>query len=450
MSFIQQVTASSQVRSSNAVTDIENHTGKENRATYNHKNEDIDTSLSHLNVDIDLHNRRDLLENHYADTIQKHNENKNNKSEARRWDLDKYLETFEGKTVNRMGKKTTNARWSTATQISYFGSKDSLNPVLEALEEAGASPEEVREAYASGYKDYVQQHNEKFWTLPIYHSDIHFDETTPHGHDAIVVKGHTEKGRASDSINNALGEMYGYQSIDPDTGKERKGFAHNQANMVRYREENDKIIFDSIGSKLEALGKAHGLDVKFEFIRTGQTDSDDYREYKKKKDFESEVEETEQQLGFRSKAQAEISKKNVARKRELDGREKDLTLKESALGVREGSVYTREKELEEKEKALAAKEHAIREKARKLQQIESITRGAMSAMVKDSSTFMYDVLQTKDITSFTIAQYRNAVEVAQSESKFHKRPIYNKATFEEEQQKAESRRIIVEDHGPDL
>lgn len=343
MSETQQITVSSQLKSANAVTDIENHSGKKNRETYAHKNDDIDQSKSHLNAEFDFFDRRELLEEHYKDTIEKHNGNKNNKSEAKRWDLDKYLESFEGKTVKRMGKETKNARWSTASQISYFGGKDSLNPVLEALEDAGATPEEIRAAYLSGYEEYVQQHNEKFKTLPIYHSDVHFDETTFHGHDAIVVMGHTEKGRASDSINNALGEMYGYQ----------KTFAGNQENMARYREENDGIMFDAIGSKLEALGASHGIDFEFEFIRTGQTESDSYQDYKKKMDYQSadeELQEKEQGLEFRSKAQKSISEKNRDRKRELDTRENALSARESDLAIREASVIAREKEEREREK----------------------------------------------------------------------------------------------------
>jgi len=350
MGATQEITVSSQLKSANAVSDIENHSGLKNREKYRHKNPDIDTTKSHLNAEFDLFDRMELLGNHYQEIIEKHN--KNNNSAARKWDLEKYLATFEGKTVKRMGKETQNARWATATQVSYFGGKDSLNPVLEALEDAGASPEEIREAYLSGYEEYVQRHNETFPTLPIYHSDVHFDETTPHGHDAIVVMGHTAKGRPSDSINNALGEMYGYKS----------GFKGNQENMARYREENDGIMFDAIGSKLEALGSAYGMDFEFEFIRTGQTESHSYEDYKIKKDFESqaeELQETEQQLEFRSKAQKKISEKNRDRKRELDARENALNARESDLGLREGSVIAREREIREKEQEVAARENKV-------------------------------------------------------------------------------------------
>lgn len=342
MTEVQQITVSSQLKSANAVTDIENHSGKKNRETYAHKNDDIDQTKSHLNAEFDFYDRRDLLGEHYKNTIEKHNENKNNKSEARRWDLDKYLETFEGKTVKRMGKETKNARWSTASQISYFGGKDSLNPVLEVLEDVGATPEEIRSAYLSGYEEYVQRHNEKFTTLPIYHSDVHFDETTPHGHDAIVVMGHTEKGRASDSINNALGEMYGY----------KKTFAGNQENMARYREENDGIMFEAIGSKLEALGATYGIDFEFEFLRTGQMESYSYEDYKKKMDYQNKDEELQEiekiQMG-RSKAQGKMSKDNASRKRELDAREKALSARESDVAIREASVIASQKEQQERE-----------------------------------------------------------------------------------------------------
>lgn len=412
MSLVQQITVSSQVKSANAVTDVDNHSGKENREKYAHENPDIDKTKSKYNVELDFYDRLELLEEHYEETIQKHNENKNNKTEEKKWTLEKYLETFESKTVMRGGKETKNARSATASQISYFGGKDSLNPVLKALVKAGASQEDVRNAYASGYNEYVQQHNEKFYTLPIYHSDIHFDETTPHGHDAMVVKGHTEKGRASDSINNALGELYGYAPDMPDGKggtKKKDGFKHNQKNMARYREENDHIMFDAIGSKLEALGEAHGLNFKFEFLRTGETSSFGYREYKQRQAFENqaeglsekegkltekeaELDEKEEELEGvqefqenRSKAQKDAVAKNRERSRELDKREEAINSQGSVLTLRERSVEEKERELEEKANALAASQLALAKKMERIANLESAVVDVSSAILSYSN-----------------------------------------------------------------
>ena len=381
---IYKITASSQLKSANAKTDIANHSGKENREKYAHKNPDIDPTKSKHNVELDFYNDRELLAAHYHDKIEKRN--KTNNSAARRWDLDKCLASFEGKEVNLNSKKTKNVRWATASQISYFGGKDSLGDVLKLLEGAGASPEAIREAYSSGYEEYVKGHNEKFTTLPIYHSDIHFDETTPHGHDAIVVMGHTAKGQASDSINNALGELYGYPT-------DWKG---KQANMVRYRTENDAIMFGAIGSKLEALGEAHGLDFKFEFLRTGETGSKTMQDYKMNREYDrieglllgkneelkekaDELQEVEQEQDIRTKAQKGISQKNKERKRELDAREKDLNGFAGDLLDKDAAVLAREKALKEKEEELKKKEQHINS-------VELAVRDVVVAAIGYSST----------------------------------------------------------------
>lgn len=451
MGETQKITVSSQLKSANAVSDIENHSGKKNRETYAHKNPDIDQSKSDLNAEFDFYDRKELLENHYQETIEKHN--KNNNSEARRWDLEKYLETFEGRTVKRMGKETKNARWSTASQISYFGGKDSLNPVLEALEDAGATQEEICEAYLSGYEEYVQKHNEKFTTLPIYHSDVHFDETTPHGHDAIVVLGHTEKGRASDSINNALGEMYGYKA----------GFKGNQENMARYREENDKVMFDAISSKLEALGSAHGIDFEFEFFRTGQTDSDTYEIYKIKMDFENqaeELQETEKDLVMRSKAQKKNTEKSKETNRLLNERENNLNLQQSNLAMREGSVIAREKELEEKEQEVIKREAELNRKVidvaekeqrimRNIGKFESVINASAMAVFKDDSKYenWYKRIETQGV--FSVAPDKLSDSLADSISRAQQgrrvRPMGDKNFINQQIARQEA-----EDDGPEL
>lgn len=353
MSEAVEVTVSSQLKSANTKSEIENHSGKKNRGRFEHANEDIDKTRSHLNVEFDVHDREELLREHYAKTIEKHN--KHNNSAARRWDLEKYLATFEGKKVKSAGKETANERWATASQISYFGSKDSLNPVLDALKDAGASQEEIVEAYASGYGDYIERHNETFKTLQIYHSDVHFDETTPHGHDALVVLGHTEKGRASDSINNALAEHYGSYP---------KNFKGRQENMKRYRDDNDEILFNAIAPKLEELAEQYGFDIEFQPIRTGQEGSLSYEDYKRKKDYETreeELEERERAVEFTTKAQKKNSQKIRERNRELNERQRDLDDREDDFNSRQASLIAKEKELEEREKKLALIKKATEE-----------------------------------------------------------------------------------------
>lgn len=316
MAEIIQITTSSQIKSADTKSEIANHNGKENRAKYNHKNEDIDTSMSHLNAEFDFYDRDELLEKHYREKIDKHN--KNNNSAKRRWDsVDDFLKTFEGKKVKINGQETDNERWATMSQISYFGGKDTLGEVIEELKDLGVDYERICETYAEGYKNYVKAHNERFTTLPIYHSDVHFDETTPHGHDAIVVMGHTAKGNPSDSFNNALGEIYGYP----------KNFEGKRKNIERYREENDELIFKSIAPKIAKLAKDNGLNIDFEAIRTGEEGSLGMEEFKIVKDLERQEEELKEKRERNAKKNAELK---IA-ERNLKDREKAIADKERAF-----------------------------------------------------------------------------------------------------------------------
>lgn len=306
------LTASSQLKSADAKSDIANHSGKENRMKFKQKNEDIDPTRTHLNVALDVLDREELLEKHYREKIDNHN--KHNRGPSRRWDtMDDFLKTFEGKKVKIAGKETENERWATMCQITYVGNKDTMGfrtdenalvgEVWHALMEAGVSEEEIRNAYVEGYKTYVQKHNEKFSTLPIYHSDIHFDETTPHGHDAIVVMGHTASGKPSDSFNNALGEHYGY--AEDMAGKKR--------NLEQYRKDNDSLASVSIARKLKEVAVAHNVDITFSFERTGQTFSMDMHNYKlRMKEFEEKQADLDKQQEIINK----ILKENNERMRE--------------------------------------------------------------------------------------------------------------------------------------
>lgn len=360
------ITVSSQLKSANTEKDIELHSGKKNRGKFKHANEDIDRTRSHLNVEFDLLSRDELLEKHYGEKIAKHN--KNNNSESRRWDMEKFLATFEGKKVKVKGKETNNERWATASQISYFGGKDTLNPVLDALREAGASEQEIINVYASGYREYIERHNERFPTLPIYHSDIHFDETTPHGHDAIVVMGHTEKGNPSDSINNALGELYGYP----------KNFEDRRANMERYRAENDMLMFDSIAPKLESLASDYGLDIKFEPIRTGHEDSLSVEEYKHKKELEK------QENDFREYT-FNISMLLEEKENKLHERERELNDKQADLEQIEASQIAIDKALREKEEELKKKEEELKKREKEIQQQEKTIAAEKSILKKHNA-----------------------------------------------------------------
>jgi hypothetical protein len=356
-----EVTATSQLKSANAESEIAHHSGKENRDKWQHANENIDASRSHMNQVFQPFDREELLEKHYREKIDKHN--KNNNSKSRRWDtMDEFLKSFEGKAVKMRGKDTKNVRWATASQISYFGGKDSLGELIDEMQEHGVPEEQIQEAYTAGYGEYIDRHNEHFPTLPIYRSDVHYDEAVPHGHDAIVVMGHTQAGKPSDSLNNALGEMYGYP----------KDWDGKKANLERYRAENDDIIFTSIGPKLEEVAENHGIDISFSFLRTGAEGGKDMPEYKQNQDLqarEDELEDGNNMLKHGRNYQKEQAKKLKEDRKQLAARERTLDERENQLeNERETMIAEVTRAMEEKKEKVMEE---LKEREEKIKQREA-------------------------------------------------------------------------------
>src|SRR5699024_10135303 len=186
----------------------------------------------------------EILENHYREMVGNHNKNQRGKDNY--WNGVKgYLKTWEGKYVG----KTKNQRWATESEISYLGNQETMNKLFDRFKDVGLSERELQDAYTRGYGNYVKRHNEEFPTLQITRSDIHFDESTPHGHDEIVPTGHTEKGRPSSTINNAISEWagsYGIVKADKANGVKRED---NRSRMRLYRDVNDSIMFDEMNKE---------------------------------------------------------------------------------------------------------------------------------------------------------------------------------------------------------
>lgn len=331
------LTASSQVKSANTESDIANHSGKKNRKEFAHKNKLIDLERSDWNVEFDVLSRRELLEEHYAKRLE--NRKKNNRAKDRAWNsLDDFLETFEGKKVRKDSK---NERWATLSQVTYVGDKDVMKGIWKAFTDAGVPEEDVREAYSEGYSEYIAKHNDKFPTLPIYHSDVHFDEATPHGHDAIVVMGHTKNGLASDSFNNALGQLYDYE--DKMAGKKE--------NVERYREENDALAYESITGALLTLAQERGIAMDFEFLRSGRESFVSMESYKREMDLNDrqiELDEREMKLS--------------GREAELEERISGIDDKAAALAQQEADVTGREARAKEQKDELKKREDDLKKR----------------------------------------------------------------------------------------
>ncbi len=364
---LHKMTVSSQLKSANTQADIDFHSGLKNRAKMNHENENIDTKKTNYNKVIIPEDvtKEGLLEQHYGEKVKNHNENQRGKKDY--WDgVQGYLDTFEGKTVG----SSKNERWATASQISYFGNQDSINDLFDELEGAGISEQQIREAYTRGYEEYVLKHNEKFKTLQITRSDIHFDEATPHGHDEIVKTGHTEKGNASDSLNNAVSEHYNsYGSIKADKDKDIEA-VNNFTRLRQYRSENDSIMYNSIHVHLKELATEHGLNVEFEPLRTSEVNNaQNSREYKVSKDFEKwgeDLLEQESKLAEKDKALEKISEqnkidseKNKKEKQDLEREKEELMTRESEITESEERVNGATDEILEKNNVLEAEKEKV-------------------------------------------------------------------------------------------
>ena len=383
-----KLTASSQLKSANTENDISHHSGKKNRQTHAHKNKDIDLTRSHLNVEFDVLSRKELLDAHYGQRVANRKKNNNSKGS---WDsVETYLASFEGKTV---GKSKKNVRWATVSQLTYVGDKDAMKGILETFKSAGVSEEEFQEAYSRGYRTYIDKHNEKFPTLPIYHSDIHFDEATPHGHDAIVVMGHTAKGLASDSLDKALGEKYGY-----------KEGAANKENVQAYREENDALAFESITAALSSLADEKGVVIDFEFTRKGQSTSVNSETYKRGKDLDAkELELNALELTLKTKAKG------------LKEREDKIIAKEDSNVLWSERLSEREQKVKADDLDLVSRENIL--KKRKEDEEKRLSRewwngfkdgvNTSREMVSSTGLMPTDKAFLKEVTSDVAVEFRN-------------------------------------------
>lgn len=432
-----EVTASTQIRSSNTETENSFHNDPEPREKLKHKNPDIDPERTPYNKMFEIQDRNELLEKHYRERIDKHN--KNNNSAARRYDsMDEFLESFEGKKVKVGGKLSKNARWATASQISYFGGKDSLGDIFDQLGDAGMPFEELVEAYSEGYQEYIEKHNEKFPTLPIYKSNLHFDETTPHSHDSIVVMGHTKAGRASDSIDNALGEIYGYAP----------NFKGKAKNMSKYREDNDKILFDSVSAKLEDLGEQYGVPLDFEFIRTGQKGSESYEDYKKNKDL--------------AKQEADIQKNNekMNKRRQVQNRNKQYLDDYADKLQEEKDKFDKEREEFNQEKA------DFNEDIEDYQIMKDVAEASLMGIFKHDPQrkWMYEQIKDKGLESFqykgkpdvvliTSATIASLEEAKQSGRKIEDEDFIHREAIKKQEERRETathQRVVEQDDGPEF
>lgn len=453
------ITVSTQIKSANTSADIKNHSGKENRGEIKHKNENINPELSKYNEVFNIgelsdhrENLRALQHKHYDKRIESHNYH--NKAENRQWDMDTFLETFEGKQV---GNNKNNVRWSTASQISYLGGVDSLTPVLKEIEQAGATQEEIRQAYTKGYGNYIEQHNETFETLPIYRSDLHFDETVPHGHDAILVKGHTKNGVASESINSALAEHYNNYG---------KGVEGNKENMEKYRDDNDSFIYSNITPELEQLAEKYGLDIEFEPIRTGAEGGKDMRTYMYDKDIKKleekaeELEDTEIQQGHTTTAQKKNNNRLKEKNRELNSKEENLDQRSISIDIRERELEEKEKNIDKKLNRLGKNTQQLdfdtRELADKDKEVNEkldLSKGILLTLLKDDTERKesYDAIKGMDNTTFTMIPNETLTNVAVgSMSEMHLRNKTLGTTAELQRTVQEHTAPPVQDDGPEM
>ena len=222
----------------------------------NHKNQNINSNKTHLNAHYIYADKDELLENHWHDYIEDHDQ----KMIARR-DKKKCYGTAENY-FNQKGKKLD------STTVSTFGNVDQWNDLKKVvIDRCGDTPEteqRLANAVNNGVDSYVQAFNDKYESFQITEALTNIDEAgAPHFHGQMVNLGTTKTGRPSASFDRALLQATG----DPDS----------KTRLSTFRQQTDGMLVASMGLNFarefsdefpEWTDDINNKKSPFEFIRT--------------------------------------------------------------------------------------------------------------------------------------------------------------------------------------
>lgn len=375
----------------------------------NHSNPDIDLSRTQYNkkeVMYDKDDLAELLEIHYGEFVQSHDEKQTRKS-RKYGSVKNYLNQSKGTFDN--------------TAVMTLGNFDITKKYLKDLKERGLSEDEIYSTLSEGLIDYARGFNSRNSCIVMAEATTNVDESTPHLHAQLIPLGHTVKGRPSKNFNDALLEQYSDKLKGRYTlNKER--VKSNRFVLKIWRQQEDTALFESMDkavmNKLASKGVLkNGEQHYFEMYRKnvhGGLSHEDYKALEKTKDelkqYKDELEQydkslkheknkmKEQQIDLIAKFDPEhkvpVSEKIPEPKpvKTDEGRKQhkrytfkwllktaDSVVKNAVEQIAEWRKY-----LEQRDKDLDAKNEQINERARKLQKIVNISDEELDERVKNA------------------------------------------------------------------
>jgi len=209
-------------------------------------------------------------------------------------------------------------------------------------------------------------------------------------------------------------------------------------------------MFDSVAPKLEELGEQYGVPIDFEFIRTGQEGSEDYKTYKKNKD--------------NAKREAEIQKntEKMDKRRQIQENNKTKLDDYADMLQNEINLFKKEKQEFEKEK------QEFHQEKEQYQDIMDMTRASLMAIFKNDPERgrrdMYKQLKEKGIESFqyqgkpdtvllTKATIASLEEINKNGRKVEGEEFIHQEVIkmQDDRRQSEShQRVVIQDDGPEL
>lgn len=192
----------------------------------NHKNKNIDASRTHLNKNFTYASADDLLEKHWKDYIDDHDQ----KVVARR-DKKKQYKTAKNY-FNQKGKKLD------TTLVGTVGNIDEWNEVTKMItDKCGDTPateQRIADAFNHGVTLYCQSFNAKYDSFQITEAVTNQDEAgAPHYHAQMVNLGTTKKGKPSASFDRAL--------------LQATGNTDSRTRLATFRADNDDMLVTAVG-----------------------------------------------------------------------------------------------------------------------------------------------------------------------------------------------------------
>ena len=406
-----------------------------------HDNVQIIKEDTELNKHTVLLNRNELLKQQYQSMIDERNEKTRQRFLDGKIGQNEYKNrlTNVNKYLNNDGKK---AKEALTNYVFTLGNVETEFTLLDQLgfkyewqkvkDSEGKFHDRPRLIDKKQREEFTQIMNETYVSLAkkINNSNagikvvdvwLHMDEGgMPHAQGEMVNMGHTNSGKPSYNLNQALGEfnkhfkkdVYTSNSINKQ-GKKSKS-VNGRIALTNFR----KIVDASMISTFNEVAKKHGFDIQAKLVRTGGKNGLSMNEYQSKKQIEKEINDQQTKLQKIQEKQetAEsiyngLSSSNKALKTENDDLQQKVEQKQAEIEAQMQRFNEAKSQLaivQQQKKDEEEKLNKLRLKRRQQQQLE-----AKAEQYDQIKNLMGDVPENHTLASWV----KNQFEFVQKQAK---------------------------------